>query len=96
MGGRVSPPYTDDFEFLFFFFVFCFFFLGGGGLTNPLANTIFTFFFLGGGGGRRIQYVITISVFSAAHLTVNHGIYCRSANLISIDTGFNFLSRLNA
>ena len=75
MGGRVSPPYTDDFEFLFFLF----FFFGGGG-----------------GGGQRIQYVITISVFSPAHLTVNHGIYCRSANLISIDTGFNFLSRHNA
>ena len=26
VGGRVSPPYTDDFEFLFFFF----FFFGGG------------------------------------------------------------------
>ena len=55
MGGRVSPPYTDDFEFLFFFF-------------------LFFVFFLGGGGGRIIQYLITISVFSAAHLTVNHGI----------------------
>ena len=59
MGGRVSPPYTDDFEFLFFFFFW--------------------------GGGQRIQYVITISVFSPAHLTVNHGISCSSANLISID-----------
>ena len=71
MGGRVSPPYTDDFEFLFFFF-------------------------LVGGGGQRIQYVITISVFSPAHLTVNHGISRSSANLISIDTGSNFLSRHNA
>ena len=68
MGGRVSPPYTDDFEFLFFF---CF-------------------------EETRIQYVITISVFSPAHLTVNHGISCSSANLISIDTGSNFLSRHNA
>ena len=77
MGGRVSPPYTDDFEFLFFvFFVFVFF---GGGV-----------------GGQRIQYVITISVFSPAHLTVNHGISRSSANLISIDTGSNFLSRHNA
>ena len=73
MGGRVSPPYTDDFEFLFFFFL-----VGGVG------------------GGQRIQYVITTSVFSPAHLTVNHGISCRSANLISIDTGSNFLSRHNA
>ena len=70
MGGWVSPPHTDDFEFLFFF---------------------------GGGGGRpRIQYVITTSVFSPAHLTVNHGISRSSANLISIDTGSNFLSRHNA
>ena len=76
MGGRVSPPYTDDFEFLFFFF---FFFWGGGG-----------------GGGQRNQYVITISVFSPAHLTVNHGISCSSANLITTDTGSNFLSRHNA
>ena len=75
MGGRVSPPYTEDFEFLFFF--------------------VFVFFFFGG-GGQRIQYVITISVFSPAHLTVNPGISCSSANLISIDTGSNFLSRHNA
>ena len=73
MGGRVSPPYTDDFEFCFFFFL-----VGGGA------------------GGQRIQYVITISVFSPAHLTVNHGISSSSANLISIDTGSNFLSRHNA
>ena len=75
MEGRVSPPYTDDFEFLFFFFFFFFFFWGGG---------------------QRIQYVITISVFSPAHLTVNHGISCSSANLITTDTGSNFLSRHNA
>ena len=74
VGGRVSPPYTDDFEFLFFFF----------------------FFFFGGGGGQRNQYVITFYVFSPAHLTVNHGISRSSANLISIDTGSNFLSRHNA
>ena len=55
VGGRVSPPYTDDFEFLFFFFV------------------VFVFFW--GGGGQRIQYVITISVFSPAHCTVNHAVF---------------------
>ena len=59
----------------------------GGGVSPPYTV---------GGGGQRIQYVITISVFSPAHLTVNHGISCSSANLISIDTGSNFLSRHNA
>ena len=48
MGGRVSPPYTDDFEFLFCFVLFCFvffFFLGGGGGSkNPVCDNDFRFF----------------------------------------------------
>ena len=46
VGGRVSPPYTDDFEFLCFF-VFCFlffFFFGGGGAKNPVCGNDFRFF----------------------------------------------------
>ena len=41
MGGRVSPPYTDDFEFQFFFF----FFGGGGrGWKNSVCDNDFRFF----------------------------------------------------